>query len=96
MSMRSTYTTLTVRAGEIVAGEVVALGGVCFTRLAEGYPLTRHAIRQKQRFVEVSAVTVTNGWVEIKFEGGDCPANSRTMYALFRPFELLKVQVEKQ
>lgn len=98
MSERSTYTSVLVRAQDIVPGEVVAIGGLCFTRLAEGMPLSKHGLRQKARYVVVRGVDVIqpNNWIEVKFLGGNCPADEREMYALFRPCELVRVQVEKQ
>ena len=93
---RSTYTSVTVRACDVVAGEIVLIGGVCFTRLADHHPLTRSTLRQKARYVEVLSVVASNGWIELKFMGGDCPANERIMYALLRPYELVRVHVAKE
>lgn len=97
MSERSTYTSVMVRAEGIVPGEVVLLGGLCFTRLAPGMSLSKHSIRQKARYVKALEVEKRSGgnWIEVEFLGGDSPSSERTMYALFRPYELVRVQVEK-
>ena len=94
--MKSQWGAVASRACDLVKGEVALIGGVCFTRLADGHPLTRSALRQKARYVEVLDVAAYSGWVEVKFMGGDCPSNERVMYALFRPYEIVKVQVEKE
>lgn len=96
MSQRSTYTSLAVRASTLTAGEVALVGGICFTRLASDHPLTRFSVRQKARYVEVTSVVLDRGWVEVKFTGGDCPSSEREMYALFRPCEIVRVQVERE
>lgn len=95
MSPRSTWTSVAVRAEDVKSGEVVLLGGLCFTRLIKDGPLTKTAFRQKARFVTAMNVSQQDGWVEIMFKGGDSPANERVMFALFRPYEIVKVQVER-
>lgn len=95
MSTRSTYTTVSVRAEDVVEGEIVALGGLVFTRLRAGGPLCKVTKAQRVRFREVMSVVKADGWIEIEFVGGDCPANERTQYALMQPVELVKVQVER-
>ena len=109
MSARSTWTSVQVRAEDLVRGEVVQIGGLAFTRLKHGGPLTKAAV-QKPRYVEALGVGFKYAevtarqrdtdrldveWVEVMFRGGDCPANSRIMFSLFRPYELVRVQVEK-
>lgn len=96
MSARATYTSVAVRAKDLVAGEVALVGGLCFTRLSDSHALTKHSVRQKARYVEVLSVRDNAGWVEVKFRGGDSPANDREMFALFRPFEVVRVQVERE
>ena len=95
MTTRSTYTTVSVRAADVAEGEIVALGGLVFTRLRDGGPLCKVAKAQRTRFREVLSVVKAAGWIELEFVGGDCPANERTQYALMQPFELVRVQVER-
>lgn len=95
MSERSTWTSVLVRAEDVQVADVVLLGGLVFTRLTPGGPLGKAALRQKARYVAVEAVVRDSGWVELRFHGGDHPANSRVYYALLRPFELVRVQVER-
>lgn len=96
MNARSTYTSVLVRAEDLVKGEPVLIGGLCFTRLAEGMPLSKYGLRQKARYVMPMDIVQGGGWVEVKFLGGNCPGDERAVYALFRPYELVRVQVEKQ
>ena len=95
MSERSTWTSVLVRAKDIKRWDVVLIGGLVFTRLTPDMPLSKAALRQKGRYVEVIGVHVNGGWIEFAFLGGDSPANERTMYALFRPYELVRVEVER-
>lgn len=95
MSARSTWTSVLVRAEDVQVFDVVLLGGLVFTRLSPGGPLGKAALRQKARYVVVEAVVSNAGWIELRFQGGDHPGNSRTYYALLRPFELVRVQVER-
>lgn len=95
MTTRSTYTTVSVRAEDVVEGEIVALGGLVFTRLRAGGPLCKVTKAQRTRFREVLSVVKDCGWVELEFVGGDCPDNERTHYVLMQPFELVRVQVER-
>lgn len=97
MDPRRTYTSINVRAGSITAGDIVKVGGMCFTRLSPKHQLSRHSIRQRARYVEVlSAVHDVSGWIELRFMGGDSPHTQREMYALYRPYELLQLQVAKE
>ena len=93
---RATYKAINVRARSIMVGDVVKIGGMCFTRLSPDHALSRYSIRQKARYVDIKGVQKYDGWVELKFLGGDSPANQREMYALFRPFELVQLQVLKE
>lgn len=108
MSPRSEWTSVTVRAEDLAAGEVALIGGLAFTRLKAGGALTKTAEIQKPRFVKILARSLAYAtqqkpkadpldveWVEVMFKGGNCPTNSRVMFALFRPYELVRVQVEK-
>jgi hypothetical protein len=92
------------RAEDIKAGEIVQIGGLVFTRLRMDMALNKASQRQKARYVEVMRVERVEPeakekggtWIEVMFRGGDCPANERVMFALFRPYELVRVQVEKE
>lgn len=97
VSTRSTWTSVAVRAQDVVAGEVVLLGGLAFTRLSAGGPLCKSSMRQKARYVEVMRASIVEEgqWIELMFRGGDSPANERVMFALLRPYEIVRVQVEK-
>lgn len=95
MSERSTWTSVLVRAKDVQPFDVVLLGGLVFTRLAPHMPLSKAAVRQKARYVEVLSMRPNDGWIELMFAGGDSPANERTMWALLRPYELVRVQVER-
>jgi hypothetical protein len=90
-----------VRAQDIKVGEVAMIGGIAFTKLRQDGPLTKSSLRQRARFVEVLNVARVESekggtWIEVMFRGGDSPANERVMFALYRPFEIVKIQVEKE
>lgn len=97
---RATYTAVNVRALSIIVGDKVKIGGLCFTRLSPDHALSRHSTRQKARYVEIKGVRHCDDgldrWVELMFIGGDSPSSEREMYALFRPFELVALQVVKE